>query len=298
MKGLEVARAFFHEWGLVYLRSEFPEISERVAGVLCGSSQSLGHDDELSRDHGWGPGFSLILTSEDMRRYGRQLRKLMQKEAPRIWRGYEWRGESNVTVDPIDKWFRQNIGCAQPPKTSEGWLSRTLVNNLYMLRHATVFHDPLGQFSERQKSFWFYPRGAWFESLSTEVFHAWHYGQYNFLERLVHRNDPISNKACLGSFIQGSLRVFFLAERDYFPYWKWLAAEFRKLPNVAEVESWYTELSLSTDIEKQAELVDAICKEVYSRLFSKGLVSEKPSGHEHPLSCAREELQRKASAEE
>ena len=51
LKGLEIAHRFFDDWGLPYLRAVFPEISERVACFLCGSSQSLGNDDDLSRDH-------------------------------------------------------------------------------------------------------------------------------------------------------------------------------------------------------------------------------------------------------
>ena len=60
-KGMEVARSFFQGWGLPYLRADSPELVERVAAVVCGGSQCLGNDDELSRDHGWGPHLTLIL---------------------------------------------------------------------------------------------------------------------------------------------------------------------------------------------------------------------------------------------
>ena len=92
MKGLEVARRFFNEWGLPYLRSEFPQLSERAACFLCEGSQSLGHDDELSRDHGWGPAFKVVLTGEDGRRFGRRLRKEINQAAPREWAGYRYLG--------------------------------------------------------------------------------------------------------------------------------------------------------------------------------------------------------------
>ncbi len=161
VKGLDVARQFFGEWGLPYLRSEFPEISERIAAFLCGGSQSLGNDDEASRDHGWGPGFGMVLTGEDMKRYGQKLRNRLKEDAPNNWHGYRWRTEANVPVDSINPWFKSNIGCSHPPGSADAWLDRTREINLYMLRDATIFHDPLGEFTARRRSFHVYPDRAW-----------------------------------------------------------------------------------------------------------------------------------------
>jgi len=291
VKGLEVARRFFDEWGLVYLRSEFPRISERVAAFVYGGSQSLGNDDELSCDHGWGPGFTLVLTGQDMRRYGPKLRKAIESDAPTEWLGYAWQRQSNIVVHPMDKWFRQNIGCAHPPKRPDEWLRRTNENYLYMLRHASILHDPLGEFTARRKSFWYYPRPAWLTRIGTETFNVWHYGQYNFLERLTQRRDRIAIAACLGTFIQATMALCLLLADNYTPYWKWLAAEFRKLPDVAELESHLSELSKSNDIAVQASHVDFICKDIYARLLARGLVGETPTGHHHPLFCAVNEIQ-------
>lgn len=299
MNGLEIARRFFDEWGLPYLRSEFPQISERVAGILFGGSQSLGNDDELSRDHGWGPGLTLILTAEDMRRFGQRLRKSLDRDAPREWVGQKWQyPDKNATIDSIDRWFRQNIGSVRPPwatkawlqKGYQAWLQNTQESKLYMLRHASVFHDPLGEFTSRRKAFWYYPREVWLHRLLQEMFYVWHYGQYNFLERLTHRKDPIAISVCLGSFIQATMRLCMLLEEDYTPYWKWLASEFRKLPNVSDLEAKLSKLSVCNDLDGQMALVDAICKDIYSRLVDKGLVSANPTGHPHPLWCARMEL--------
>ena len=87
-KGLDVARSFFEGWGLPYLQAEYPHLVDRVASVVCGRSQSLGHDDELSRDHDWGPQFTLVLTGDDMRRYGRWLSQRISAAAPKEWDGY------------------------------------------------------------------------------------------------------------------------------------------------------------------------------------------------------------------
>lgn len=291
LKGLEVAQRFFDAWGLAYLRAEFPEISERAACFLCGGSQSLGNDDDLSRDHGWGPMFTILLTGQDHKRYGQKLHRAINAAAPKAWLGYRFRASKiNIKVDSLDKWFRVMIGCAQAPQTSKGWIRHTREDTLYMLRHATVFHDPLGEFGVRQNAFWFYPRDVWLHRLGLEVFEVWHYGQYNFLTRLKHRNDPIAIAICLGHFIQATMKICMLLNEDYTPYWKWLAAEFRKLPNVVDLENWLSELSTCSDLNRQVELVEMICKDLYARLVQKGLVGANPKGHPHPLLCARKAL--------
>ena len=41
MKGLEISRMFFEEWGLPYMREHFPLIEDKVAAGLFARSQSL-----------------------------------------------------------------------------------------------------------------------------------------------------------------------------------------------------------------------------------------------------------------
>jgi len=74
LNGLEVARRFFAEWGLPFLQEHFPELAERTAAGLFRGSQVLGVDDALSRDHGWGPMFLLLLTQEDYTAQGQAVK--------------------------------------------------------------------------------------------------------------------------------------------------------------------------------------------------------------------------------
>jgi len=90
-EGLQVAQEFCQKWILPFLETEFPDLHDRSACVLFGGSQSLGNDDALSRDHGWGPAFELFLTNADTRQYGKLLQRALSEAAPRNWQDAEWR---------------------------------------------------------------------------------------------------------------------------------------------------------------------------------------------------------------
>ena len=56
MRGLELSRRFYEEFGREMVRKEFPEYEERIAAGLVGQgSECFGYDDEVSRDHDFGP---------------------------------------------------------------------------------------------------------------------------------------------------------------------------------------------------------------------------------------------------
>ena len=290
-KGLEVGRGFFENWGLPYLERECPDLADRAAAFICGGSQSLGNDDELSRDHAWGPHFDLVLTNEDMKRYGRKLEKQINAAAPRNWRGHSYRGHTkSIPVASIDRWFKNFVGASRPPKTDRSWLRNIVEDYLYMLRHATVFHDPLGEFSARQSAFHYYPDRVWHHRIVQVTFKVWHHGQYNFLDRMTRRQDKVAVAVCIGHFIENVMRLCMLLGRDYTPYWKWLAAEFRKLPDVAQIDSWLLALSSSQDIRSQATLIRDISSELHRRLVAEFELNSDPKEHPHPLFCAKNEL--------
>lgn len=298
-KGLDIARDFFEQWGLPYLTSQQSHLVDRVAALICLGSDSLGNDDDLSKDHKWGPRFTILMTGEDMKRHGLRLRNQISQAVPREWKGHVFRyTKISIEIESLNRYFRRLVGCDHPPRTVRGWLERTREENLYMIRHATVFHDPLGEFTNRRQAFWYYPRRVWLERIWGELFNVWHFGQYNFLDRLFHRRDPVATTVCLGRFAEGVMRLSLLLASDYSPYWKWLAAEFRKLPDVEQLDAWLIELAKAQDLGTQAELVRSICDDIHARLVAQFGFDPNPKGHPHPLHLAHVELTKLKDAED
>ena len=65
MKGLELSKQYYEEYGREMLRESFGEYEHLIAVGLVGSgSDCYGYDDEISHDHDFEPGFCLFLPDE------------------------------------------------------------------------------------------------------------------------------------------------------------------------------------------------------------------------------------------
>jgi len=117
MRVKDLCRLFFLEWGLPYVRSHYPQLETRVAAGLFERSQAIEADDELSRDHDWGPSFQLFLTDDDFDAVGKDLYSEITREAPDEWRGCRHsfkRSMERITVDPITGYFKGQLECGPP----------------------------------------------------------------------------------------------------------------------------------------------------------------------------------------
>lgn len=123
MKGLAIAEDFFLNWGLPFLEAEYPDLTQRVAAGRFGGSDVLGADDKISRDHNWGPQFTLFLPEEDFSTVGEALSERMNAAAPDQWKGYwvDGAGDKNVLVRSVPRWIEQAIGFAEPPQADADW---------------------------------------------------------------------------------------------------------------------------------------------------------------------------------
>ena len=61
MKGIEISKAYFEEYGRPMLEKDFSDILPYLCVGMVGSgSDCYGFDDEISRDHDFEPGFAYL----------------------------------------------------------------------------------------------------------------------------------------------------------------------------------------------------------------------------------------------
>lgn len=290
VKGLEIAKDFFLNWGLPFLKKEFPELPSRISAGRFLGSDVIGADDKISRDHDWGPQFTLFLSKDDYCSLGTQLSDKMNREAPMNWKGYRvaGAGDKNVIVESVPRWIKQHLGFSKPPQFDKDWgmfinyfrdipyvkvFSEGWESKLYFLKHGTLWLNNNNEFIQWRKLLKFFPENVWYGRLAEECFCIWHYGEYNFVERISKRADPITIPLCLEEFVKGVMRIQFLLTKDFTPYWKWLAYEFRKLDCAQHYIPLLESLLGSDDVAKQVELVKHICHDIHQQILSMGIIS-------------------------
>ena len=159
MKGLAIAREFFSSWGGPYLKSQFPDLAGRIAAGRILGSDVLGGDDEISRDHDWGPQFDLFLSVDDYARFGEKLSAAMNAAAPNPWNGYRLAGagDKSVRVESIPDWFRKYLQMYRLPTTAADWPQFPFESTLYFLRHGEIWMDAAGELTRWRAALHEYP---------------------------------------------------------------------------------------------------------------------------------------------
>ena len=294
MKGLEVARDFFTNWGLPLLEKEFPELTKRIAAGRFDGSDVLGADDALSQDHNWGPQFTLFLSNDDFDQFAELLSQTMNSSAPSTWNGYrvDGAGDKNVIVENVSRRIERRIGFVEHPRSDTDWgivvrhrsLGGTLLGResaLYYLKHGALWLDNNAEFRQWRKVLEHYPESVRLARLAEECFRVWQHGEYNFVERVSKRGDPLTVAIGLGEFASGVMRLMLLLHGDYTPYWKWLAHEFRKLDRSAHYTVLLEALLGSAETWEQVRLVKQICDDLHQEMLLTGVIT----GHnDHALS--------------
>ncbi len=204
MKGLEIARGFWKDWGEPHLKANFPKLYERAAIGKMYGSDVLGADDEISRDHCWGPHFVLWLADDDFASHGKMLEAAMNAVAPNPWNGYRLAGggDKSVVVEGIGAYFEYNLHIREQPSGHTAWSVLTKYESgLYFIRHGAIWHDSLGVMSAWRRALARYPDSVRTERIADECFKIWHHGEYNFVQRMARRRDPLAISICLGEFV-------------------------------------------------------------------------------------------------
>jgi hypothetical protein len=231
MKGLELCQRFFWEVGLPAIKHNLPECMPRLAAGLSAGSQCHGNDDEVSQDHGWGPGFAVWLAGKDYDRFAQPLQGVLN-ELPQEYLGYGWQSQPQQTcaVYEIGQYLKSVVGCETAPEVALDWL-HIPEECLFEITHRPVFYDAVGEVTRRFESLAQYPEDVWKKRLSACLAWLWSWGLQH-LPRAEQREDAITAAMYWCRFATYVMKVGFLLNHRYAPYHKWLYREFLKLPQI------------------------------------------------------------------
>lgn len=240
MNGLELARGYYEEYGRPMLENDFADILPFIAAGFVGSgSEHYGFDDEISRDHDFEPGFCIFLPSEEIidRKRAFQLERAYAK-LPEEYKEFKRQklspvGGNRCGVMRTADFYLKAIGSPDGELTAEQWL--TLPD--YALAEAVngeVFFDDYGEFSGIREKIILMPDDIKLKRLAGNLLIMAQSGQYNFTRCLKHGEPEAAQLAC-NEFVKAAMKVSFLLQDRYMPYYKWSFRALRQLLGTAEL---------------------------------------------------------------
>jgi hypothetical protein len=276
MKGLELCERYFREEGQPVLEREFDQLFNRMAiGLVGDGSECYGYDDEISRDHDWGPSFCIWLTRDDYEVAGGKIQEVYNG-LPQTYDGYSQRlssqwGGGRVGVLEIGTFYRGFIGPYQPPNNYDEWLALP-ENALAAATNGKIFQDPLGEFTEiRRALLQFYPEDVRLKKISSRCMTIGREGQYNF-SRCVKRREFYAAQYAETKFCADAMSMVFLLNKRYAPFYKWIHRALKDLPNLGD----YLYHRISSLVEEhdylvKAERIETISQALINELRQQGL---------------------------
>ena len=280
MKGIELSRAFFEEYGKPMLENDFAEILPLLAVGLIGSgSECFGFDDETSTDHDFEPGFCIFLPDEDVidRKTAFQLERAYAK-LPKEFMGYKRAmlapvGGARHGVLRTGEFFEEKIGSKTGELSAQEWLS-VPEQALFEATNGELFFDNLGEVTKIRENLKCFPEDIRLKKLAGNLLIMAQAGQYNF-KRCIDHGESAAAQLAVFEFVKSAMQVIFLLNNSYQPYYKWSFRALRALPKLSlDAEIMEFLITSSNDGEMAEEKyysIEGIAADVIDELAEQGI---------------------------
>lgn len=280
MKGIELAEAYFEEYGRPMLERAFSGLLPYLAAGLFGSgSECFGYDDETSCDHDFEPGFCLLLPEEDV--LDRRSEFLLERAYTKLPK--EFRGFAREKLRPVGgarhgvlrtaELFQKMVGAPNGVLNWRQWLAIP-EQALAEATNGKLFFDNWGEVSRIRETLAFFPEDIRRKRLAGQLLLAAQAGLYNYRRCLAH-GERESAQLAVGEFSRSAIAAIFLINRRYRPYYKWTFRALRELPLLSELVqplAWL--LSTPNDgnlAEEKAETIERVAAALIAQLHTQGL---------------------------
>ena len=212
MTGIKLCKKFYEQ----VVKNIVMPISPNHSACLIGrGSEVFGFDTEISQDHDWSAR-CVIFTNEV-----EAVRQAMAKQLPEKFEGFE----TKVEVTEASIFFGAFLGFSPHNMTVVDWLS-TPTQTLRELTSGAVFKES-DELSHLRDMLKFYPKDiqlyileAQWERIGQEM---------AFMGRCGTVDDNIGSALVCARLFSYIMRLCFLYEGQYPPYWKWFGTAFSQL---------------------------------------------------------------------
>jgi len=282
MNGIELAEAFYYEYGASMIKREFPEYENIIAAGVAGSgSECFGYDDEISRDHDFEAGFCMFIPGEEI--VDRRTAFLLERAYAKLPK--EYMGIKRPMLDPvgggrrgvirISDFYMEKTGSPDGRLTLEAWFS-VPEYSLAEAVNGKVFRDDIGFFTDIRNKLSHFPDDVRLKKIAGELLIMGQSGQYNYC-RCMKRNESGAAQLALNEFVNSAMHTVFLINKKYMPYYKWSFRAMKELPLLSELSEGL-EFLISSDNRtenyiKKCGIVEDTAEKIIIALQKEGICS-------------------------
>lgn len=297
MKGIELSEKFYYEYGEKMIKENFSHIEKYLAVGICGSgSECFGYDDEISQDHDFEPGFCIFIPGEEI--IDSRTEFLLERayaKLPKEFLGFKRSplnpvGGNRHGVIRIDDFFKAKTGYSNGELSIIEWLQ---IPEQFPLEatNGKIFCDHFGQLTQLREKLLYMPEDARLKKLAGNLVLMAQSGQYNY-SRCVKRQETGAAQLAVAEFVSSVLKVIFLLNKKYMPYYKWSFRALRELDVLSELASDLEYLLSSgngaDEFAKKQSLIEKISVRVIEELTSQGLTKLKSDSVERHAYCVND----------
>ena len=281
MKGLELSEKFFNEYGLPAFREAVPEMMDHLTFGLVGQgSECFGFDDEISRDHDWGPGFCVWVPSERFQEWAPKLTKIYAS-LPKNYEGFAVKGvascngDQRVGVLDGDMFLYQFIGLKGVAGNNMGWF-RAKDEAYAVVSNGKLFTPNKTKFSLDYADLKAgYPDDVRIKKIAARAVKMAQSGQYNYV-RSMKRGNKVAAFQSLNEFVKETCGMIHLLNHTYCPFYKWMWRSLEEQPVLgAAVKDGLEQLVMDPYSENNKDAIEDICLLVKKELQAESLTDSE-----------------------
>ena len=285
MQGIELSRRFYGDIVQPWLKRAAPDLPHAAALIGYGS-ELLGLDDEMSKDHNWGPRVHLFLSPEDFDAHAQRLVDAFLTIVPDQFLG-EPIGMRNRPHPPAGgRWAVGAPGHGLEIHTIEARLAGGLAlesvdaidslqwlglseQRLLAFTAGGVFHDDGERLGRVRAALEYFPRDVWLYKIACQ----WRRisEEQAFVGRAGMVGDDLGSRVIASRLARDVMRMGFLLERRYAPYSKWFGSAFTRLPIAAALAPPLARTLAAQDWNERGEALAAAYLVLAKRQLADGI---------------------------
>lgn len=260
ISGLELDKDYYETVGKPMLIEKYGDSFDNMTiGMLGEGSDCFGFDDELSRDHDWGPGFYIWLEAKDYQTIGQELTE-DYNNLPKEFRGFTRRntehGSRREGVVLVDDFIEYYLGrkafdeWQTTGKISDDTMLSIMPSKLAAFCNGMIYHgkedSKLCRIREYIKGY--YSRSATTKLLCQTLAEFGQNAQYNY-PRMKQRGDSIVAMQLLHTGLRKAVTAAYILNRMYVPHDKWIMKGTEQFSVLKEVPDMVSAITIEASKE-------------------------------------------------